>query len=258
MNAQQKLAQYNITLEQANSFVMDNVDKPNTIFNVALEFGITSSMLAEIVSLSIPSATVEMVEQFFAANGKDASELNVDATDAIDVPDVTVDGSYVNTADHAFDDGFNNGYMQGFVEHILPGVQFGTLFSSNELSALFPINYDKGFNIGYGDGFKDGDYTEYFITSSDDPALSDQVDLATMAKASGYLDGYKDGLVENLSKQFGGDFDYVAYAPENIEGYLAPYNQGYDEGLADGAVLNSYDHFHYDMSQVIHMADLFA
>jgi len=249
MSAQALLAKFNVTLEQAHDWVMANVENPDTIFSVAVDFGITSSMLAEIVAPSIPSATAAMVEQFFISNGKNPTLLN----------NISVGTTgYVDSAEHAFDDGYNNGYLQGFLEHLKPETDIGLIFNSNEMPALFPQAYSDGFQLGLGDGYKDADYTEYFAASPQDPAPTQPLDLASLAEASGYLDGYKDGLAEYFFAGFGFVTDYDSYDPENITGYLAPYNQGFEAGRADGVVMNEYDHFYYDTDQVNHLAYLFV
>jgi hypothetical protein len=50
MNATQLLSGYGLTLEAATNWVMSNLNSPTLIFETAKTFGITSSMLAEIVA----------------------------------------------------------------------------------------------------------------------------------------------------------------------------------------------------------------
>jgi len=269
---EQYLASLGVSMGDAHSWIMANVSSPSQIYKTATDFGITSSMLAEIVAPSIPNATANMVEQFFAATVENFDVTKLQSSEEI-TEDLTANNDdYINTSEHAFHDGYNSGYLNGFYTQKL--IEFGRgfdyevdeVFVSVQLSSRFPIDYDDGFDLGRSAGRADDDYTMYFLSSSNDPRIDETIDLSQLAEASGYLDGYKDGLVKYIDETYyqanpniGAPLntDYTAYSPENIEGYLAPYNSGYSEGLADGQVMNSYDHFYYDFSQVEHMAYLF-
>ena len=76
MNAEQLLAQFGITMDDAREWIMSNLNNPETIYNTALTFGIDSSMLAEIVSPVVEGANAQLVEGFFSSYGLDGSALN--------------------------------------------------------------------------------------------------------------------------------------------------------------------------------------
>lgn len=75
MTAAELLAQYGVTVEQARAFVLSNLDNPGLIFETAVQFGVTSSMLAEIVAPVVPGVTAEAVESFFSSRGFPAEQL---------------------------------------------------------------------------------------------------------------------------------------------------------------------------------------
>lgn len=81
MSAQAHLSQFGISLSAANAWVFQNIATPATVFNISKQFGITSDMLAEIVSLSIPGVTGTQVEGFFSANGLDGASLGASGPD---------------------------------------------------------------------------------------------------------------------------------------------------------------------------------
>lgn len=76
MNTSDYLAQLGVSLDQARSFVMANLDKPANIYNVAKQFKIDSQMLADIVAPSVPGVNAAQVEAFFNAKGLDGKSLN--------------------------------------------------------------------------------------------------------------------------------------------------------------------------------------
>lgn len=65
----------NISIEQANVWVLSQLNNPAVIFNTAKAFGLTSSDIASIVSYSIPNVNSDLVEQVISAIGLDSSEL---------------------------------------------------------------------------------------------------------------------------------------------------------------------------------------
>ena len=67
------LAQYGVSVAQARSFVMANLQSPQTIYSVAREFGITNQMLAEIYG----GVSAADVRGFFTSKGFDASALDL-------------------------------------------------------------------------------------------------------------------------------------------------------------------------------------
>ena len=76
MNTSDYLAQLGVSLDQARSFVMANLDKPANIYNAAKQFKIDSQMLADIVAPSVPGISAAQVEAFFNAKGLDGARLN--------------------------------------------------------------------------------------------------------------------------------------------------------------------------------------
>ncbi|MCB1984291.1 MAG: hypothetical protein H6936_16350 [Burkholderiales bacterium] len=71
MSAESHLAKFGVTVPQALNFLVANVGQPETIFNVASQFAITTEMLGEITNLS-----PDIVSNYFAASGFDSSELD--------------------------------------------------------------------------------------------------------------------------------------------------------------------------------------
>lgn len=75
MNASDFLAGYGISVDQAREWIMSNLDNPQTIYDVAVSLGVTSSMLAEIVAPVVPGVDAALVESFFSSYGLDGSAL---------------------------------------------------------------------------------------------------------------------------------------------------------------------------------------
>ncbi len=58
------------------SFVLSNENNPSLIYSTAKQYGITTQMLAEVVSSAIPSIDVSGVRQFFKNSGLDSLQLD--------------------------------------------------------------------------------------------------------------------------------------------------------------------------------------
>lgn len=58
------------------SFVLSNEKNPSLIYSTAKQYGITTQMLAEVVSSAIPSIDVNGVRQFFKNSGLDSLQLD--------------------------------------------------------------------------------------------------------------------------------------------------------------------------------------
>lgn len=73
MSAESHLAQYGVTVEQARTFLVDNVQNGNlqNILDVCSEFGVTNPMLAEIYG----GVSASDVVNYFASNGYDSTSL---------------------------------------------------------------------------------------------------------------------------------------------------------------------------------------
>lgn len=83
-SAAQHLANYGVSMAQAQSFVMSNLDNPQVILSVASDFGITNAMLGEIAG----GYSAADVEAFFLFYGLDSSGLDPVVTQ----PDFTPGG----------------------------------------------------------------------------------------------------------------------------------------------------------------------
>lgn len=68
MSAETHLAQYQVTVDQARTFIIANLQTPEVIYNAALSINLTAEMLAEIVG-SVSSADVVNFFNFVGLNG---------------------------------------------------------------------------------------------------------------------------------------------------------------------------------------------
>lgn len=73
MSASTILGKYNITLFEAKDWIMKNVGSPQNIFNVARDFGLSNSDLAEIVGEGFSAGDARY---FFSINGIESSSLD--------------------------------------------------------------------------------------------------------------------------------------------------------------------------------------
>ncbi len=71
ISAEAHLAKLGITVEQANDFILENVDNPKLLFSVARENGVTNSMLSEITNFS-----TSVISDYFVAADRDPIELD--------------------------------------------------------------------------------------------------------------------------------------------------------------------------------------
>lgn len=71
-SAVQHLAQFGVSLADANAFVLANLEQPAVIFNVARDYGVTNAMLGEIAG----GFTAAEVTAFFQSKGIDSSGLD--------------------------------------------------------------------------------------------------------------------------------------------------------------------------------------
>lgn len=70
-NGQEVLTHHELTVEQANEFIMENIEQPEVIFNAASEFGITTQHLSDITGYS-----TDVISNFFASFGLDTKLLD--------------------------------------------------------------------------------------------------------------------------------------------------------------------------------------
>lgn len=87
MNAAQLLSRQGVTMQQASDWVQAHLSTPGDIYNICLQFGINSTMLAEIVQPFVPGVVAMDVEAFFTAQGFDALGLrNAGALPPVPMP----------------------------------------------------------------------------------------------------------------------------------------------------------------------------
>lgn len=116
MNVSQLLQQHDITLQQASDWIQAHLDTPAVVYDTALQFGIDSTMLAEIVQPWVPGANAALVESFFAQHGLDAMALRYASMN-----DYTDDGvTYVD------DDGASSGFLPGDLAALASLVEFNS------------------------------------------------------------------------------------------------------------------------------------
>jgi hypothetical protein len=89
MNVVALLNSKGVTLQQASDWVQARLDQPGAIYSICLEFGINSTMLAEIVQPFVPGVRATEVEAFFVNLGFEAQLLR-DATPVPPPPPVLV------------------------------------------------------------------------------------------------------------------------------------------------------------------------
>ncbi|MDR4517040.1 MAG: hypothetical protein MRK00_06600 [Nitrosomonas sp.] len=103
MLAASHLAKLGVTVPQALKFLVTNVERPETIFNVASQYAITTQMLGEITHLS-----PDIISDYFADFGLDSSEL--DDTSILVNADLGAFSQFVsfNKNDEAYADNVDN------------------------------------------------------------------------------------------------------------------------------------------------------
>lgn len=72
MSAESHLTSLGITLQQANEFILSHVSEPNTIFDIAKQYGVTTSMLSEITGYSTGD-----INAFFSSFGLETTKLDI-------------------------------------------------------------------------------------------------------------------------------------------------------------------------------------
>ncbi|HHZ69272.1 MAG TPA: hypothetical protein EYO51_04960 [Methylococcaceae bacterium] len=101
--ARSHLYQYDVSIEDAYHFVYSNLNNPQIIYDTCLAYGVTNSMLAEIVNTEMPRVTKAQVIDFFSSYEIDSNDL--DAT-AMSVPIVSYSTPDFNVLSHS-DSGFD-------------------------------------------------------------------------------------------------------------------------------------------------------
>lgn len=69
------LSSFNLTIELANQWVLENISNPHLIYQTAIDLGVDSEMLADIVSLTVSNIDYLVVENFFDAYGLEGGLL---------------------------------------------------------------------------------------------------------------------------------------------------------------------------------------
>ena len=71
MSAEAHLAKFGVTIQQANDFILMNVEQPNVIYDIARDKAVTISMLSEITSFH-----EDVIREYFASSDLDAKLLD--------------------------------------------------------------------------------------------------------------------------------------------------------------------------------------
>lgn len=82
MTASTLLAQHGVTVAQARTFIMSNLNNLSTILSTSKQFGVTNDMLAEIYG----GVSGNDVRGFFSSHGLDSANLDTSVDNAIVVP----------------------------------------------------------------------------------------------------------------------------------------------------------------------------
>lgn len=95
MTTEEILNQLGVSLEQARTFILNNVDTPDVIYNIAAQHNIGFEVLAEI--LDNPSVNADQVKGFFSSHGFDTSSdtplVSTNDEETPTAPEETLDSS---------------------------------------------------------------------------------------------------------------------------------------------------------------------
>ncbi|WP_293269052.1 hypothetical protein [Neptunomonas sp.] len=75
MTTQEHLTQFNVTMEQAQNFIMDNLSDLGTVYSACNQFSVNNDMIAEIIQDNFPGLTGEGVSSFWDSVGFDGDAL---------------------------------------------------------------------------------------------------------------------------------------------------------------------------------------
>lgn len=78
MTASEQLEKYGLSVDIAREWIVDHIDSPQTIYNVAHAGGLSNDMIAEILSPLAPGLDGTAVENFFTSHGLAGGALNDD------------------------------------------------------------------------------------------------------------------------------------------------------------------------------------
>ncbi len=71
ISAEEHLAKIGITVQQANDFIVENIDNPELLFSAARQNGVTNGMLSEITNFS-----TSVISEYFVSAGFNNTELD--------------------------------------------------------------------------------------------------------------------------------------------------------------------------------------
>jgi len=79
MTTQDYLAGFGVNMEQAQTFIMENLDDIETIYNVCQQFGVNNDMIADVIQTNFPGLTGAAVSNAFSSNGFNGNALGFNA-----------------------------------------------------------------------------------------------------------------------------------------------------------------------------------
>ena len=100
--ARSHLYDYDLALDDAYRFVSSNLNNPQIIYDTCLSYGVTNSMLVEIVNTEMSGVTKSQVIDFFASHEIDSNDLDSSTS----VPVVSYSTPDFNVLSHS-DSGFD-------------------------------------------------------------------------------------------------------------------------------------------------------
>jgi len=155
VSASTHLAQYSVTVEQARTFIIENLATPEIIYNTAINFNVTAQMLAEIVG----GITTDDVVNFFNFIGLDGNALLETSTGVADKIDdgLTIDDNddkiTISTTDYT---GYNN--SAGSVLTGLSDFRADTRFNDVDGEGYTVVVIDTAFDLDHSFFGADADF----------------------------------------------------------------------------------------------------
>ena len=182
MTVQNYLADLGISVEEAKSFIMENLDDVEKIHNVAKEFGVNNDMLAQVLQDQIPGLTKSTVEDFFSQHGIDASDLDENPLTSDFIMKHMDNIKFIH--DVAKEYGVTSDELAQTLQDKIPGITkdaIDSFFSQHGIDAsdldefypnaptdMIPSNHSLNDDDGDGDGTGDGPNDHIAGMSSDE------------------------------------------------------------------------------------------